>query len=140
MIQVTALVEAGTLAGDLISCKNVIGKTVNEISNENTIVVSFKDENNVPIDNLELIKFNVVNAITGEITQHQITTGAYESIYFFHYGTSNLHQTFRITDNKLVAGRAYASNENVIEAVGDIRITSITYNGTTAERVNPVIQ
>ncbi len=140
MIQVTALVEAGTLAGDLISCKNVIGKIVNEISNVNTIVVSFKDENDVPIENIELIKFNVINAITGEISEHQVTPDGYDSIRFYHFGTSNLQTTFRLTDNKLVAGRAYAPNENVIESVDDIKITSITYNGTTATRVNPVIE
>lgn len=140
MIEVTAIVEAGTLAGNLISCKDVIGKTVSEISNVNTIVVSFKDENDVPITDIEKIIFDITNVVTGNITRHEITPTHKYSGRLYHYGENNLPTNITITDNKMVAGREYAKNENIIEQVDDIQLISITYAGVTTERIVPTLQ
>lgn len=140
MIEVTAIVEAGTLAGNLVSCKDVIGKTVSEISNVNTIVVSFKDENDVPITDIEKIVLDITNVVTGNITRHEITPTQRYQGGFYHYGTQGLPTNIGFIDNKMVAGRAYAANENIIEQVDEIRLISITYAGVTTERIVPTLQ
>lgn len=40
----------------------------------------------------------------------------------------------------MIAGRAYAANENIIEQVDEMRIVSITYGGVTTERITPTLQ
>lgn len=140
MIQVTAIVEAGTLAGDLISCKDVIGKTVDEISNVNTIVVSFKGSYDVPIENIEKINFDTINAITGDRTSHEVIPNEVTNVRIYHYGNTTIQAAFHIDNGKLVTGRAYASNQNIIEAVDDIKITAITFGGTTSRNIIPILQ
>lgn len=140
MIKVAAIVEAGTLAGNLISCKNVIGKTIDEISNVNTIVISFKDENDVPIVDIEKITFDITNAVTGEITRHEITPTENYPGRFYHYDNTYLPSTVKLEENKIVVGRVYPSNTNVIEQVDDIKLISMTYGDITSDRIIPILQ
>ena len=140
MIEVTAIIEAGTLAGNLISCKDVIGKEVSEISNVNTIVISFKDENDVPISGIEKIVFDITNVVTGEISRHEITPTQRYSGRFYHYTGNYLQTNFTLSNDRIVVGRAYAANTNIIEQVDEVRLISITYGGVISERITPVLQ
>lgn len=140
MIEVTAIIEEGTLAGNLISCKDVIGKEVSEISNVNTIVISFKDSNDVPISGIEKIVFDITNVVTGDITRHEITPTERYAGRFYHYEGTYLQTNFTLSDDKIVVGRAYAANTNIIEQVDEMRLVSITYGGVMSERIIPVLQ
>lgn len=140
MIEVTAIIEAGTLADNLISCKDVIGKTISEISNVNTIVISFKDSKDVPISGIERIVFDTTNVVTGEITRHVITPTEGYSGRFYHYDEQYINTRIEINGDKFVMGRAYATNTNVIEQVDDIQLISITYAGVTTKNIVTTLQ
>lgn len=115
----------------------MIGQTINDISNRDTIVISFKDNEGVPIETIESLTFELITAETEAVTEHTITPSVSENVRFYHYGTNqNIPAFFRIQDGKLINGRSYATNDNVIDRVDSIKLKSITYNGITSIYIN----
>lgn len=115
----------------------MIGQTINDISNRDTIVISFKDNEGVPIEAIESLTFELITAETEAVTVHTITPSDATNVRFYHYEThQGIPANFRIQDGKVVNGRSYATNENVIKQVDSIKLKSITYNGTTSIYIN----
>lgn len=94
----------------------------------------------MPISGIEKIVFDITNVVTGAITRHEITPTQRYAGRFYHYDNTYLQTNFDLSEDKIVVGRAYAPNTNVIEQVDDMELVSITYGGYTNDRITPVLQ